>query len=133
MSIQSGSIGKVEYLPLDSIKRPIAPVLDYSKIDAMVSTLKGEPMASATCSLEEARNANGELPPIDVMAVRENGQTYYFAFGGCHRFQAYERAGGKVRCKVLPATKNQLKLYLGASLDSFFPTAGTQSSTGPHE
>jgi sulfiredoxin len=72
--------------------------------------------------LEQARDLNGELPPVDVLAVREKGETYYFAFGGCHRFQAYERFDGEklVKCKILPATKNQLKLYLGGSLGAFF-------------
>lgn len=121
MSIQSAHIGKITYLPLDQIRRPIAPVLDTSKIDAMVSTLSGKPTSSTTCTLEEATELQGELPPIDVLAIREKCQTYYFAFGGCHRFQAYERTGGDVKCKVLPATKNQLKLYLGCSLDAFFP------------
>lgn len=122
MSIQSGHIGKISYLPLDEIKRPIPPVLDYSKIDSMVSQLNGVPMASQTCSLEQARDLNGELPPVDVLAIRDNGKTYYFAFGGCHRFQAYERFNGEklVKCKILPATKNQLKLYLGGSLSAFF-------------
>lgn len=122
MSVQSGSIGQISYLPLSQIKRPIPPVLDYDKIDSMVSQLNGIPMASKTCTLEEAKDLNGELPPIDVMAIRENGETYYFAFGGCHRFQAYERKGPdtKVKCKILPATKRQLKLYLGGSVDTIF-------------
>jgi len=122
MSIQSGSIGKITYLPLSQIKRPIPPVLDYDKIDSMVSTLDGKPMASKTCTLEEARDLNGELPPIDVLAIRENDETFYFAFGGCHRFQAYERKGNEtmVKCKILPATKNQLRLYLGGSVDRIF-------------
>lgn len=123
MSIQSGNINKIEYLPLSQIHRPIPPVLDYDKIDTMVSQLNGIPMASSTCSLEQARDLNGELPPIDVLAVREKGKAYYFAFGGCHRFKAYEsfKDGEKlVKCKILPATKKQLSLYLGGSLDSFF-------------
>ncbi|CCH44762.1 Sulfiredoxin [Wickerhamomyces ciferrii] len=125
MSIQSGNIGKISYLPLNQIKRPIPPVLDYDKIDSMESQLKGIPMASKTCSLEEARDLNGELPPIDVMAIKENDEIYYFAFGGCHRFQAYERIGpdAKVKCKILPATKRQLKLYLGGSVDHIFEKA----------
>lgn len=122
MSIHTSSLNKIEYLPLDEIRRPIPPVLDYQKIDAMVSTLQGNPMASATCSLEEAQDLNGELPPIDVMKVRENGKTYYFAFGGCHRFQAYERLKGEklVKCKIMPASKEQIKLYTGASIDAMF-------------
>lgn len=129
-SMQTGIIGKISYLPLDQIIRPIPPVLDYDKIDAMVSTLNGVPMASKTCAIGDI--TSGELPPVDVLVVRDNGITKYFAFGGCHRFQAYDRVNKKgdglkedgektlVKCKILPATKNQLKLYLGASVDKFF-------------
>lgn len=101
-------------------------MLDHSKIDAMVSTLDGQPMASATCTLEQAQELKGQLPPVDVLCVREKGQTYYFAFGGCHRFQAYERRAAQeqrdvpVRSKVIPATRHQLKLYVGASVDEMF-------------
>ncbi|KAK6204397.1 ParB/Sulfiredoxin [Scheffersomyces amazonensis] len=124
MSLQSSQL-KEEYVPLNEIRRPIPPVLDYNKIDAMVSTLNGVPMASATCGLEEI--TSGELPPIDVFKVREQGRNYYFAFGGCHRFQAYERidkeSGEKVtqvKCRILPATRKTLKVYLGGSVDEMF-------------
>ncbi|KAJ9571731.1 Sulfiredoxin [Nakaseomyces glabratus] len=123
----------VSEIPLSQIHRPIVPVLDYQKIDAMVSTMKGKPMASKTCSLEGATELNGQLPPIDVMCVRENGESYYFAFGGCHRFQAYDRLAQEqndphipVRAKVLPATRHQLKLYVGESLDTMFEKADMQ-------
>ena len=123
MSLQSSQL-KIEYVALDSIRRPIPPVLDYNKIDAMVSTLNGTPMASATCGLDEI--TSGELPPIDVFSVREAGKSYYFAFGGCHRFQAYDRLNkeGKketlVKCKILPATRKTLRVYLGSSVDEMF-------------
>ncbi|ANZ77624.1 BA75_05027T0 [Komagataella pastoris] len=129
MSLQTNNLSKIQYLPLSSIKRPITPVLDYAKIDAMESTLRGVPTASSTCPNVSEITA-GELPPIDVLCVRHEGKTHYFAFGGCHRFQAYDRMQQKegdetnekspvlVRCKVLPATVKQLKLYLGASVES---------------
>lgn len=127
MSIQSGNLNKISELPLSSIRRPIAPVLDYEKIDAMVSTMKGVPTASRTCSLEQATELNGTLPPIDVVRVREEGKDYFFAFGGCHRFQAYDRLAQEsgdqdiaVRCKILPATRKQLRLYVGESIDNMF-------------
>lgn len=126
MSVQTGNLNRITEIPLSQIRRPIAPVLDHSKIDAMVSTLDGQPMASATCTLEQAQELKGQLPPVDVLCVREKGQTYYFAFGGCHRFQAYERRAAKeqrdvpVRSKVIPATRHQLKLYVGASVDEMF-------------
>ncbi|EDO15720.1 hypothetical protein Kpol_1073p6 [Vanderwaltozyma polyspora DSM 70294] len=139
MSMQSSNL-KVTELPLSQIRRPIAPVLDYQKIDAMVSTMKGVPMASKTCSLEQATDFNGELPPIDVMCVRENGQSFYFAFGGCHRFQAYDRLSTelndpnvKVRVKLIPSTRRQLKLYCGLSVDNMFEEVDKQvdSSSAP--
>ncbi|CAN3365086.1 sulfiredoxin [Diutina catenulata] len=111
---------RIEEVPLDEIRRPIPPVLDHDKINAMASTLKGTPMASATCGLEDI--TAGELPPVDVFKVRHKGESYYFAFGGCHRLQAYDRVGPNtlVRCKILPATPKSLRLYLGSSVDSIF-------------
>lgn len=127
MSIQTRSLGQIKEVPLSQIRRPIAPVLDHAKIDAMVNTMSGNPTESKTCTIEEATEMQGKLPPIDVMGVRANDQTYYFAFGGCHRFQAYERKAREsgdndvpVRCKVIPATRNQLKLYVGSSVDTMF-------------
>lgn len=122
MSLQSSNL-KEEYVPLSQIKRPIPPVLDYQKIDAMAATLGGNPMASATCKIEDI--TPGELPPIDVFLVREQGKSYYFAFGGCHRFQAYDRLSKdgndpKVKARILPATRKTLKVYLGASVDEMF-------------
>lgn len=119
MSLQTRNFGKIDYLPLSSINRPIMPVLDNEKIGTMVHTLNGKPTASKTCKLEDIKS--GELPPIDVLCVSQQGVKKYFAFGGCHRFQAYEKAGvPMVKCKVLPCTKGQLKIYLGSSVDSYF-------------
>lgn len=122
MSLQSSNL-KTEYVPLSQIRRPIPPVLDLQKIDAMVSTLNGVPMASATCGIADI--TAGELPPVDVFLVREQGKSYYFAFGGCHRFQAYDRMGADgrepmVKARILPATRKTLKVYLGSSVDEMF-------------
>ena len=131
MSIQTRGL-KEEYVPLHEIKRPIPPVLDYQKIDAMVSTLKGVPMSSATCKVEDI--TEGELPPIDVFKIREQGKTYYFAFGGCHRFQAYDRLSQEndkeilVKSRIIPATKKTLKLYLGSSVDAMFEEMDKEDS-----
>lgn len=119
MSLQTRNFGKIDYVPLKEIIRPIMPVLDGKKIDTMVMTLNGHPTESTTCKIEDI--VAGELPPIDVLCVSSNGKKKYFAFGGCHRFQAYDKAGIEmVKCKVLPSTKSQLKIYLGSSVDSFF-------------
>lgn len=119
MSLQTRNFGKIDYVPLADIVRPIMPVLDNEKIGTMVNTLSGTPTASKTCRIEDI--TSGELPPIDVLCVSDKGVKKYFAFGGCHRFQAYEKAGvPMVKCKVLPSTKQQLKIYLGSSVDRFF-------------
>ncbi|GMM32023.1 sulfiredoxin [Martiniozyma asiatica (nom. inval.)] len=119
MSLQTRNFTKIDYIPLDQIHRPIMPVLDHAKIDTMVNTLNGKPTASATCTLENIES--GELPAIDVLCVSDKGRRHYFAFGGCHRFQAYEKADKPlVKCKILPCTKQGLKVYLGSSVDRYF-------------
>lgn len=123
MSIQSRNL-KVSEIPLSQISRPIAPVLDTQKINAMVSTMQGTPTASSTCTLEEATARKGELPPVDVLRISDSEGVRYFAFGGCHRLQAYDsqaQTSGEdpmVRCKVIPTTKQQLSLYLGSSAEN---------------
>lgn len=119
MSFQSSTL-KTELVPLKFIRRPIPPVLDLQKIDAMTATLDGNPTALATCTVENI--TAGELPPVDVFKVRDKGREYFFAVGGCHRLQAYDQRGSDtlVRCRILPATRLTLKVYLGASVDSMF-------------
>lgn len=119
MSVQSSTL-RTELVPLKNIRRPIPPVLDHQKIEAMSATLGGVPTALATCSVENI--TAGELPPVDVFKVREKGREYFFAFGGCHRLQAYDQRGPDtpVRCRILPATRLSLKVYLGASVDTMF-------------
>lgn len=108
------------------------PDLDAQKVDSMVSTLKGVPMSSKTCTLEKATDLKGELPPLDVFLIvkreqDENGElvkkNYYFSFASCHRLTAYAKLQEehpeevvKAKCKVFPTTENQMKLYLGASV-----------------
>ncbi|KAL6940859.1 hypothetical protein ACO0QE_004777 [Hanseniaspora vineae] len=141
MSMQSGHNKKIEYIPIRQIIRPIQPQLDLQKVDAMVSTMKGVPMASQTCTLEQASNMNGELPAVDIFKLTrrvpvahdgnnntDNSETvtkdFYFSFASCHRLTSYERLQNEtpdkevlVKCKVYPAIESQLRLYMGASLD----------------
>ncbi|CCC71643.1 hypothetical protein NCAS_0H03330 [Naumovozyma castellii] len=124
-SIQTTNLHTITTVPLSQIRRPILPVLDHNKIKAMVSTAEGTPMASATCTLEQAQQLKGQLPAIDVLYLKEQDHTYFFAFGGCHRLQAYDALAKQhhnsdypVPCKLLPATRNQLRLYLGSAIDT---------------
>jgi sulfiredoxin len=117
-SLQSRAI-KTQTLPLSSLLRPIPPVLDHKKIDSMVQTLKNETPDYIPSPAPESITP-GELPPVDVLHYRSpSGKDYYFAFGGCHRLQAYDKAQVEgVNCKVLKVTKPMLKVYLGGSVDA---------------
>ncbi|KAF8473597.1 ParB/Sulfiredoxin [Kalaharituber pfeilii] len=120
-SIQSRGIRNTTFLPISSILRPIFPVpLDQAKVASMLDTLarSNSSPQSASCGL------NGDplpdkLPPIDVLSYKskKTGREFYFAFGGCHRLSAYERAEKEmVECKVLRVTRGMLGGYLGSSL-----------------
>ena len=61
-----------------------------------------------------------DRPPVDVLHYHSKAQDkdYYFAFGGCHRMQAYDKAGvDVVDVRCLKVTKQMLKVYLGGSVD----------------
>lgn len=85
----------------------------------MVQTLKKETPDYISSPAPESITP-GQLPPVDVLHYRSPaGKDFYFAFGGCHRLQAYEKAQvEEVSCKVLKVTKGMLKVYLGGSLDA---------------
>ncbi|CAG81099.1 ParB/Sulfiredoxin [Yarrowia lipolytica] len=111
MSMQT-TLAKTEYLPLKEVSRPIPPVLDEEKISKMIETLKAHEHKSS-------ESDESALPPPDVLVIRRNGKTHYFAFGGCHRFQAYDRLNtDKILCRLIPCTVDQLKLYLGSSAET---------------
>src|ERR1700753_3460188 len=96
-SIQSSLIPTTQ-LPLASLLRPIPPVIDPAKVDSMVETLSGKQCTNMPSPAPEVIEP-GKLPPVDVLHYRssaKDGSTakdFYFAFGGCHRLQAYEKAG----------------------------------------
>ncbi|KAF9637610.1 ParB-like nuclease [Lasiodiplodia theobromae] len=117
-SIQSRHL-PITQLPLSSILRPIPPVIDAPKVDSMVQTLRGEACDYIPSPAPERIEA-GKLPPVDVLHYHSKAQDkdYYFAFGGCHRMQAYDKAGvDVVDVRCLKVTKQMLKVYLGGSVD----------------
>lgn len=150
-SIQTGGLRKTMYLRRDLIRRPIVPVLDEPKIDRMMETMSreyehtpkvltekgkelyelGRPIPESEIDTGKIRNAGAsegeeeesydDMTPIDVLTLSHHGEPYYFGFGGCHRFQAYDRSNWDlVKVKIVPITRDQLKLYMGASVDGLF-------------
>jgi len=89
------------------IHRPLPSELDEEKVLAFMEEMK-----------------SGDIfTPIEVVKVRaplrtdptKATQNFYFAMGGCHRYEATKRLGLEtIRARIIEVPASQMRVYLGA-------------------
>jgi sulfiredoxin len=98
--------GEVHDIPISVIQRPLVPIVDEGKVTSLCSALR-----------EDGGGTEKDIPPVTVLWVEgTEGGNYYYAFGGCHRYEAYKRSGRDTIPAIIQKVPiESLKTILGAS------------------
>eukprot|EP01031_Cornospumella_fuschlensis_P030963 gene30963-37424_t len=94
--------GQVHNVPIKVIRRPLVPSVNEEKVSSLQQTIETDPAS---------------IPPVTVMWIKgKEGGNHYFAFGGCHRYEAYKRSGKETIPAILQvSTFENLRQIMGAS------------------
>ncbi|BGP39128.1 hypothetical protein JCM10450v2_003082 [Rhodotorula kratochvilovae] len=87
-------------VPMRVINRPLPSELDEDKVVRFMEGIqKGD-----------------DFTPIEVLkCVAPDGQKYYFAFGGCHRYEAHKRLQSEtIPARIISIPPSAIRMYLGA-------------------
>ncbi|ODN99498.1 sulfiredoxin [Cryptococcus wingfieldii CBS 7118] len=100
----------VHNVPMRVINRPLPSELDENKVQAFMDEMK------ASCR-------GDAFTPIEVVKVKAPlktdptgpAQVFYFAMGGCHRYEATKRLQWEtIRARIIEVPASQMRVYLGA-------------------
>ncbi|WWD20650.1 hypothetical protein CI109_105126 [Kwoniella shandongensis] len=97
----------VHNVPMRVIHRPLPSELDEEKVKTFMEEMK----------------SGDTFTPIEIIKVKSplktnpSGppETFYFAMGGCHRYEATKRLGlESIRARIIEVPAKQMRVYLGA-------------------
>lgn len=89
-------------IPIAVIRRPLVPAVNEEKVCSLLETIETD---------------SDQIPPVTVMWIKgSQGGNHYYAFGGCHRYEAYKRSGRETIPAILQvSTLENLRVILGGS------------------
>ncbi|TIA91636.1 hypothetical protein E3P99_00962 [Wallemia hederae] len=98
---QSERSDNVHDVPMRVINRPFPPELDEGKVEQFMKDYeKGD-----------------VFTPIEIWRAKNaQGQSFYFSFGGCHRYEAAKRLKREtIRAKIVDVPSATIRAHLGNS------------------
>ncbi|DBB12044.1 TPA: Sulfiredoxin [Trebouxia sp. C0006] len=88
----------VHDVPMHVIHRPLQSTTDENKVRTFVREMQ----------------RGDDFTPIEVLWVQKGDDDFYFAFGGCHRWEAHKRLSRPtIKAKLVKTTPKSLSIYLG--------------------